>query len=945
MERSEDSEANSPGVPDLQDLDFQEYHVAQIPLTPRLVEEQVETTNPLREFSFSIGVKQLAAIALIGGCVLLLFVAILSYFGAVFFWSFAPSEGYLSDSLPKFEVANQTDGESGESNSSSSDHLPQNANEGAIRPAGKIIDDRAMSGKETDKQTTIVSEIELPQLPTFEREDSPVASPDLNESKVPENELALTDSLSKRIKNAIVTVNGRFGPMAGLLVAKIDKTGYVVVSDRIVEFKPATGTPLTCYFGHESRQVFSCECKADGLRTYGGLCILCITHENLPEPVDLESVASPSEGLAVKVLALQNDFYAGERLVDSGSIPEIPCSILKTKSDSAGVVERIQLSQLIDHRYSGGAVVDNDGKLVGIAFPSSIDNNGKVLRDLVVPQTTISTMLQGTVASDFGGMDKYNNPDGVGLQADLIDPYGRIQSVMAIVCEKESLPPDWNDRTPELIAGPGILSCELEIQRITKQPSAANSLKLVLGDKELFYQIQIKRSDGSTQCYPISKFLKDKPHFESKRFDWTAPEEVNSQTPPRPCLITSQANTVAQLGRFHADCESLLPFLAISSDNDHLFVGSKEGTIIAFSTEDRSEVARHVLSGPCIFFGLSKAGLVAVNKNAVTVLNTNNLQTIRKFAVADVGELACNPNCDWAYFLRHDDSKLIAISLNSGDVFPFEEKIDVELKFPVLSNDGRYLVAFNGRFDDCVRYRIDGNKLKLVQRTSEIHPSIRKVAMFSVFGHRALPVDNRQENQKSTPIPLDSFEQSASSTKTGEHSAPGFGVLDPVTDRIYGNRPESSNQPSLTVWSSQTAESTYSLAGQEHYRSRDDGIKTIIAHPKGNQVVVLTNYQLLSLILGETSNKSTDATSNSSEVNSAKSVVSIPLPITKELPNSSSVIRTWKDKSGLFEVDAKVVEVDQTGVVLLERANGSQVEIDLDQLSESDQLLINSMRR
>ena len=740
-----------------------------------------------------------------------------------------------------------------------------------------------------------------------------------------------------RLKNAtafVNTGNNSIPQVVGLLVMKKGATGYIVVPNRILSLQKQ----FSCLF-RVGPSAIRCDINISKSRVSGNVMLLHVTHENLPEPVDLSEVAELRKSLPVTVLSYKKDLphlRPGEE-----ELQKVQCEILRLEQDATGITERMQLNNLLDHRDSGGPVVNTDGKFVGLAVPR-IDNFGKEpFIDWIIPHNKIAELMDGSI-----GEAKCNvNPDNIFVMATLIDPYNKITSCMVKFYKKESLRNDLSavEKTTQA-AGESMQELELTLEDSVVGKRAHCTIKMTVGSEEWYYQLRVDLTDGTQRYYPVTKIENRPAETNVNQFAWSGPAEVSTQRPSEPFLLSSfPEGTISQFAYFNINAGKLLPTMTLSSDGSKLIVADKQGILYAFSTEDRSELFRFDLTRPCTSLGTSKLGIVAACENQITVLDENDFSIKRKRSVLGVKELACHPSNPMAYFYRKDDSKWVAVHLQTGDILPSPETVLDRLEAMSLSPDGRYLLACNQR--QVIRFRISGINLYLEQTADldqerhDFQPfAISHDSKFVALGLKANGNPGAKVNfgadKRAAICPIGGLETPEFMLDGASSTCIAF---DPANDKIY-----SCSQGKLVIFLNRKSGPSYTLPDDGLFATtaKEEAV-SILAHPKGNHVFLLTNFRLISAILSEPIKiKAPGNTQDSPTVADTSLVRSNPTnPIPPAPPadlNQRHSFRTWKDKTGQFQLNAKLVDVSNA-IVLLEEPIGSQSDIELTQLSEADQ--------
>ncbi|MEZ6140903.1 MAG: trypsin-like peptidase domain-containing protein [Zavarzinella sp.] len=239
----------------------------------------------------------------------------------------------------------------------------------------------------------------------------------------------LTAESLKKLKAASVFIKVRsnyaFGTGSGFIVYKNSKTGYIATNAHVVmptlKAEKIESIDIVLNSGRPSEEktisgsvVFS-DKQSD-------LAILRIESENIPEPLSMIDKVDPIETMTVYALG----FPFGKLVAGSNRNPSITISkgaVTSLREDDDGKLELIQIDADINPGCSGGPVVDEKGRLIGISKAGIIGTNVNV----IVPKYKLNKIAQGSLTRNTLKIVSHDEQTiSYLLTAEFLDPFKQI---------------------------------------------------------------------------------------------------------------------------------------------------------------------------------------------------------------------------------------------------------------------------------------------------------------------------------------------------------------------------------------------------------------------------------------------------------------------------------------------------------------------------------------
>ncbi|CAN5320898.1 hypothetical protein BH11PLA2_BH11PLA2_00570 [soil metagenome] len=211
-----------------------------------------------------------------------------------------------------------------------------------------------------------------------------------------------------------------------------------------------------------------------------------------PKPLDVSDSPMLMETLAV----LACGFPFGGQLADGNKNPNVtltPCTVSSLHKDSAGNLKTVQVAGNLNPGNSGGPLVTNDGKLIGVAVRSILGSGiGEA-----VPYHEVHKLLKGRPGRVKLTPVMEEGKEGTAkLTVTLLDPYNKIKSVTAHTNKTVAkIPAPKEGDSPPLM--PGAMKVEMKIE------DGEAVCDVAIADGKAAIQLELVNDDGTIITNPI----------------------------------------------------------------------------------------------------------------------------------------------------------------------------------------------------------------------------------------------------------------------------------------------------------------------------------------------------------------------------------------------------------------------------------------------------------
>ena len=254
----------------------------------------------------------------------------------------------------------------------------------------------------------------------------------------------------QQIKEATVYIKVRAGMAAASgsgFVMRVDgQTVYIATNHHVVNphlegseeeagaqatrIRPQVSVVFRSGLGRQQEQTYPATVVASQREGNCDLAILKIDRvNNPPRPIDLESKTAPTETMPVLIYGFpfgNIDKMLNSTMQGNPAMTINRGSVSSLRRDDAGELSYIQIDGSINPGNSGGPVVDEKGKLVGVAV-AAISNT---TIGFAIPPAELTEMLDGRIGQVMVALTGLQQGTAnLQIQTRVIDPLGRIKGV------------------------------------------------------------------------------------------------------------------------------------------------------------------------------------------------------------------------------------------------------------------------------------------------------------------------------------------------------------------------------------------------------------------------------------------------------------------------------------------------------------------------------------
>lgn len=555
------------------------------------------------------------------------------------------------------------------------------------------------------------------------------------------------------IKAATVFVKvetAKFAASGSGFVIQSDKDGVVVVTNEHVVTMPAAAGPVTkldvVFNSGKAKEeaVYPAEVlAADPERDLAVLRVRKVATP--PKSIDLKAKVELSETMTVYAVG----FPFGEALssTDGNPAPTIGKSTVSSlRQDEVGELSVVQLDGGINPGNSGGPVVDNKGRLVGVAVAKVKGTN----IGLAIPPNDLTKMLQGRIgASGVRVLKVDGNTAEVELAVGFIDPLAKVGGVSVRVVKSEDpvgKPIKKGEQHPELTGGTahpvkviaqlGTVKVKLPLARHLMQVTYSNdggknirTAAIVCDLPTLARGWSPSAPGGPMSGGPLSGGPRS-----------GGPMSGGPTAPTGPLPKATNALPNGELGSGDISVKSVVlaagggqpqpgvglkvavPCLTWTADGKGVYaIDHGSDSVKRFSFPEMKEEATLSVGKEVSWLSLSSEGLVATvaGSQEAWVLDPKTLKKGTTFAVNKAKRVLSAPSLGLGYVFDSGDGpfgggRVRVVDLKTGKKASEYEAKDlgrmVGLNTPVLSADGKHLFTTGG-LEQLFQFAVDGKKV------------------------------------------------------------------------------------------------------------------------------------------------------------------------------------------------------------------------------------------
>jgi S1-C subfamily serine protease len=512
-----------------------------------------------------------------------------------------------------------------------------------------------------------------------------------------------------KIKAATVFVKAKAGPLewsgSGFVFQVDGKTALIATNEHVAVSPRKGGAPATVDVVFDSGRKNERVLRAEVLATDPDrdLAVLRVKEvADLPAPISFSEKLELVETLPV----LTFGFPFGAALGTEGKNPAITVgkgSVSSLREDKNGRLKGVQIDGGLNPGNSGGPVVDEKGRLVGVAVAGV---RGTQI-GLAIPAAELTGLLRGRVASV--SMATVNAVDGVAevrVEIQFIDPLNKITKASVLFAPTDSLKEPIkigeNDVWPAM---PGAQEVELKIEG----QKATGVLKLPSGGKSVVrYSVQPVFVNGDKT---VMRTQPARPHSIDFVRAVPVPEPKGIEGAGKVQDIGDVKVKPVQVGSGIAPA-----CLCWSADGKSFYHLDGKGTVRRIAFPDMSVEGALETDKKCTWLTVSAQGpiVTVADTQEGWVLDPKTLQVVKKIAVGPAKRVVSSAKSNYAYADQIEPAQafLKVIDLKEGKIIKQYRHSDFEqhavgMGHLTASPDGRFL--FSHSSPECMtRFRIEG---------------------------------------------------------------------------------------------------------------------------------------------------------------------------------------------------------------------------------------------
>jgi S1-C subfamily serine protease len=683
----------------------------------------------------------------------------------------------------------------------------------------------------------------------------------------------LSAAMLKQLKDATVFIKREAGQLSATgsgFVMKLDgEAAYIITNHhvidptgerlsisrsgriRVVKVR-ASGAVILAVFRSGTREERALNAEVVASDPSRDLAVLKVNGvRDFARAIELDRKAELIETMPVYILG----FPFGKALSMKKGNPNITInkgSVSSLRENDQGQMKAVQIDGALNPGNSGGPVVDEQGRLVGVAV-ATIEGSGI---GLAIAPEELTRMLLGRVGGvAFNRKSVSNQLVTLEIEAQLIDPMNQIKSVMIhygrAIPGRQQPRMDAEGRFPPLDRAQD-LDLKIENQRATgtlQMPVLAADgydmdyqMAFVNGAGTLTYTAAASyRVDGRVST-PASPPLASRPFVPSPQ-GIPKMSGIPPNTTPRGGALWDKAGTVGDVDvkEVPLDVTNFPPCLCWDSNAQAFLALAPDGLLQRFSLNDLQATATLDLGKPCSWLTMSAAGPVVTVTGAqeAWILN-RDLKTTKKIPIATADRVVSAPGLSVAIASSRDE--LSVLDLKRGAIATQYRDADFRnlgaSYLATVSPDGKYLFA-QGGIEQLQRIRIDGTKLVPEQSSGRIATNGQCIVVSPDNKYVCLPSGGGNAGNYSTLIyPVtDLAGPRLAVTAGGYPRALGF---DPRAGLIYAQN--FSHQ--LIIFDPSGIKIKEYALGQPGQAGQ---VKQMLVHPDGRKLLVLCERKLFAV--------------------------------------------------------------------------------------------------
>jgi WD40 repeat protein len=643
----------------------------------------------------------------------------------------------------------------------------------------------------------------------------------------------------------VITNHHVVNPEAERLETLRIRTGRgIIYTTRVVRFKPSTAAISTVFHsGTRTEQVVRAELlSTDNSRDLAVLRVKGI--QKWPQPIRLDQTVELVETMPVYILG----FPFGDKLALKAGNPAITInkgSVSSLREDDYGHMKSVQIDGALNPGNSGGPVVDEKGRLIGIAV-ATIRGSGI---GLAIAPDELTRMFQGRVGAVGLAPRKVDaSVAEYDVTMQLIDPMGEIKSA-SILFKGAAVEPPRTNPGPQGLFSPLTDAERLDLKITNQEATGTLTLDRTRGDFK-FLVVQTSYVNGSGKTIYTQE--------GTRRLESSGPPVVlvgptSKPTTPSNGDLGGATATLGEvsLQEVKVNAAQVARKPLWSPDGKFFYALEKDkGTLHKIASDGLQEAVKVELETPCSSMAMSGEGIV-VAANAIQQLylvDPASLKVVRSMAAPRVVFVATAPTLSVAFAAAQPGSPggevINVLDLKTGEIVRKYNGASwppngVGFKDATATADGKYLFTWSGS-EQMHRFKIDGASLVFEQSSGriaqggvvlEVSPDGKWVALPSGGGNYG------------TEKPYSTFIYSVTDLSSPVFTIESAGTralgFDPKQGYVYAN--SGPNQFTISTMKA--------LKLKEVEIKGAGGPKQFVAHPEGGSLLLLTDNKLFYVVL------------------------------------------------------------------------------------------------
>jgi S1-C subfamily serine protease len=559
--------------------------------------------------------------------------------------------------------------------------------------------------------------------------ERPVARDNPPPAVIAGGDAKLTAETLAALKNATVFVKvdaGRLSATGSGFLMKVEgQTGYIVTNHHVIT--PPIRVPVrprvsvVFWSGRKEERVVPAEVVAsDDDRDLAVLKV--VNFADLPEPLNLEQKAALVETMTVWMLG----FPFGEALSTSRGNPAITIgkgtvsSIRQNDRDETAIV---QIDGELNPGNSGGPVVDNEGRLVGV----TVAKISGTRIGLAIPPEELTKMLHGRV----GGVSIQTRSVNSGMAEIeatvlLIDPLNKLQRVgiRYLAAGAGSQKPS-RDKDGRWLPMPG----GQEVDMAINQQKASGTFQVAapnMGLTTYTFQTVYTNGAGQTTYTGPSTFRVN----SSQSAVAMRPPQSSGNDPvakPSNADLSGTRTTVGGISTSEVQLPAgnAEPCMCWTADGKGFYFLERNGILRRINLAGFKEERKLDLGRKASWLSPSAQGLLVAlpDQQEAWLLDTATFKVKQKMPAPSVTRALSAPSLSIGFAFAAQGDLVNVLNLKTGQILRQHNAREfgplVSLRTPVITPDGKYIFT-SGMFEQVNRLRVTGDDLQFEESSPRI---------------------------------------------------------------------------------------------------------------------------------------------------------------------------------------------------------------------------------